>query len=236
MSRAAAGSPARSGARPELRLVLAVSLDGRLAPAEGGAAQLGGEGDRRVLEEALAWADAALVGAETLRRHGSTCLIRAPDLLAERRRRGRPAQPITVAVSRSGRLPPDLPFFRQPLERWLLQAPPLPPGGPPAGFQRRLPLSGWSQALAALGDLGQRRLLVLGGARLAAALAAEDLLDELQLTFCPLLLGGSHGWLPLGTPVAPEARAGWRLVEQRLLPEQELLLRWRRPVRQGESS
>ncbi|MFO0103658.1 MAG: riboflavin biosynthesis protein RibD, partial [Cyanobium sp.] len=32
---------------PWLRLVLAVSLDGRLAPPEGGAAQLGGKGDRR---------------------------------------------------------------------------------------------------------------------------------------------------------------------------------------------
>ena len=51
---------------PQLRLVLAVSLDGRLAPAEGGAAQLGGSGDRRVLEEALAWADGCLIGAETL--------------------------------------------------------------------------------------------------------------------------------------------------------------------------
>ena len=29
--------------RPETRLVLAISLDGRLAPAEGGAAQLGGQ-------------------------------------------------------------------------------------------------------------------------------------------------------------------------------------------------
>ena len=46
---------------PSLRLVLAVSLDGRLAPPEGGAAQLGGRGDRRVLEEALAWADGCLV-------------------------------------------------------------------------------------------------------------------------------------------------------------------------------
>ena len=60
---------------PELRLVLAVSLDGRLAPAQGGAAQLGGPGDRRVLEEVLAWADGCLIGARTLRVHGTTCLI-----------------------------------------------------------------------------------------------------------------------------------------------------------------
>ena len=86
--------------RPELRLVLAVSLDGRLAPPEGGAAQLGGAGDRRALEEALVWADACLIGAQTLRLHGSTCLIHAADLLEERRSQGRPGQPDVVVVSR----------------------------------------------------------------------------------------------------------------------------------------
>lgn len=216
--------------------MLAVSLDGRLAPAEGGVAQLGGGGDRQVLEEALAWADAALVGAETLRRHGSTCLIHRPSLLEERRRQGRAAQPIAIAVSRSGRLPAALPFFRQPLERWLLQTPPLPPATPAEGFERHLPMDGWGQALEALGGLGQRRLLVLGGAQLAASLAAEDLLDELQLTVCPRLLGGAHGWMPADALVAPEARAGWRLVEHRALPGDELLLRWRRPGDQGATS
>ncbi len=151
-------------------------------------------------------------------------------------RQGRGAQPVAVAVSRSGRLPSDLPFFSQPLERWLLQAPPVPPGTPPAGFQHRLNLGSWRQALARLGELGQRRLVVLGGARLAASLAAEDLLDELQLTVCPLLLGGPHGWLPARAPVPPGARAGWRLMEHRALPGQELLLRWQRPEAQGASS
>ena len=68
--------------RPFVRLVLAISLDGRLAPPEGGAAQLGGEGDRRALEHALAWADACLIGAGTLRAHQCTCLIRDPSAAA----------------------------------------------------------------------------------------------------------------------------------------------------------
>lgn len=213
-----------------------MSLDGRLAPAEGGAAQLGGTADRQVLEEALAWADAVLVGAETLRRHGSTCLIHSPALLAARRSQGRSAQPIAIAVSRSGRLPPTLAFFRQPLERWLLQAAAVPGPTPPQGFDRHLPLESWPQALGDLAALGQRRMAVLGGAQLAAALAAEDLLDELQLTVCPRLLGGPHGWLPADARVAPAARAGWMLLEHRALPGDELLLRWRRPGAQGVTS
>lgn len=102
--------------------MLAVSLDGRLAPPEGGAAQIGGRGDRRVLEEALAWADGALIGAETLRRHGTTCLIHDRDLLQQRQQRAQPPQPHALVVSRSGLLPARLPFFHQPLQRWLLLA------------------------------------------------------------------------------------------------------------------
>ena len=213
--------------RPELRLVLAVSLDGRLAPAGGGAAQLGGSGDRRALEEALVWADACLIGAQTLRLHGSTCLIRQPELVAQRQAAGRPAQPLAIVVSRSGRFAPELPFWSQPLERWLLQA--LGPDPAPAlqpGFSRLLQWSTWPGALAALAAAGIQRLVVLGGAQLAASLLAADCLDVLQLTLCPLLLAGTHHWLPAGAPIGD--LGGWQLEQHRALGGDELLLRYRR--------
>ena len=211
---------------PQLRLVLAVSLDGRLAPAEGGAAQLGGPGDRRVLEEALAWADGCLIGAETLRLHGSTCLIHAPDLLEQRHLAARPPQPAALVVSRSGQIPGQLPFFQQPIDRWLLapaSAAPVPGQAP--GFQRHVPLEPWPRLLSGLAAEGLERLLVLGGAQLAASLLREALIDELQLTLCPQLLGGPHGWVPL-----PEAfaRSHWRLQETRHLGGDELMLRYAR--------
>ncbi|MEB3184795.1 MAG: dihydrofolate reductase family protein [Cyanobacteriota bacterium] len=204
-------------------MVLAVSLDGRLAPPQGGAAQIGGRGDRRVLEEALAWADAALLGAETLRRHGCTCLIHHPDLLAARALAGLSPQPLALVASRSGLIPPALPFFRQPLERWLLAPAALAAGAPQRGFARGVVLAGWPEALEQLAGLGIGRLAVLGGAALAGALLAGGLLDELQLSLCPRLLGGPHPWLPLGQPLAPSA---WELREQRLLEGGELLLRY----------
>ena len=217
--------------RPELRLVLAISLDGRLAPAGGGAAQIGGRGDRQVLEEALAWADAVLLGAETLRLHGSTCLIHRPELLEHRRAAGRPPQPLAIVVSRSGAIPAELPFFRQPLRRGLLLLDtPVPPQSDqvPSGFEHRWACASWSEALAALQAVGVERLGVLGGASLAASLLAENLLDELQLTLCPRLLGGPHSWLPASAGVDLASQCGWHVLEQRTLEGEELLLHYRR--------
>lgn len=212
-----------SPARPSTRLVLAVSLDGRLAPPEGGAAQIGGHGDRRVLEEALAWGDGALLGAETLRRHGTTCLIHAPDLRAARAAEQRPPQPVALVASRSGAIPSALPFFQQPLERWLLAPPGVAGEAEALGFTRGVTLAAWPTALQQLAGLGLERLVVLGGAALVGSLLADGLVDELQLTLCPRLLGGPHTWLPAGVVLDPTR---WELREQRLLDGGEVLLRY----------
>ena len=207
--------------------MLAVSLDGRLAPPDGGAAQLGGPGDRRVLEEALAWADAALVGAETLRRHGSTCLIRQPDLLDQRRRQGRGGQPHALVLSRTGALPAAMSFWKQPLQRWWLR--PREAGSSPtaAPFDRQLPFDSLLELRQQLAGLGLSRLVLLGGADLASQWLAAGLVDELQLTLCPLLLGGAHNWCAADPGMGLD-RWRWRLLEQRPLEGDELLLRYGR--------
>ena len=207
--------------------MLAVSLDGRLAPPDGGAAQLGGPGDRRVLEEALAWADAALVGAETLRRHGSTCLIRQPDLLDQRRRQGRGGQPHALVLSRTGALPAAMSFWKQPLQRWWLR--PREAGSSPtaAPFDRQLPFDSLMELRQQLAGLGLSRLVLLGGADLASQWLAAGLVDELQLTLCPLLLGGAHSWCAADPGLGLDRRS-WHLLEQRPLEGDELLLRYGR--------
>ena len=207
--------------------MLDVSLDGRLAPPDGGAASFGGPGDRRVLEEALAWADAALVGAETLRRHGSTCLIHQPDLLDQRRRQGRPDQPHALVLSRTGSLPAGLPFWQQPLQRWWLRPCAASSGDPGAPFHRQLIFCSWLALRQQLAGHGLTRLVLLGGADLASQWLAAGLVDEIQLTLCPLLLGGAHSWCAADGGVGLD-RWRWRLLEQRPLGGDELLLRYGR--------
>jgi 5-amino-6-(5-phosphoribosylamino)uracil reductase len=212
--------------------VLAVSLDGRLAPPAGGAAQLGGKGDRRVLEEALTWSDAVLIGAETLRLHQSSCQIHAPDLLRQRQEREQPLQPIVVVWSRSGMFSPRLPFFQQPLERWLLLSSTVQPPSAMVGFDRVLPFLDWPKSLQELGSLGVERIAVLGGARLAGSLVAARALDALQLTLCPMVLGGAHSWLPPAVEGDPSTH--WVLRRQEPLPGGELLLSYERQTRQRD--
>ena len=215
------------GTRPTVRLVLAISLDGRLAPPGGGAAQLGGEGDRCALEQALAWADACLIGAGTLRAHQCTCLIRNPQLLEQRRQQGRPEQPAAVVVSHQSDFPQEWRFFKQPLQRWLLA-----PTPPSEGFDRWLPLlHSWRDQLEGLAAVGVERLVLLGGAGLTGDLLQDDAVDELQLTLVPQLLGGEHCWLPKGGDVLPGGLAvdgAWQLQEARHLGENELMLRYDR--------
>ncbi len=213
---------------PEVRLVLAVSLDGRLAPAHGGAAQLGGRGDRRALEEALCWADGCLIGGHTLRLHRTTCLIRDADLLEQRQRAGLPPQPLAVVVSRHGHFDQGLPFFSQPLRRGLLLSGAAAAAGTPPGFDLHWPLEAWPQTLGQLQAAGLQRLVLLGGANLAGQLLAAGVVQELQLTLCPQVLAGPHSWVQeWAMPAVP---TGWQMLEHRAIGDGELLLRYRSPT------
>ena len=211
-----------------MRLVLAVSLDGRLAPPDGGAAQLGGGGDRHVLELALAWSDAVLIGAGTLRAHRCTCLIRERQLLAQREQDGRPLQPAAFVVSRYSDFCQDWPFFQQPLRRHLLT----PNRMSAEGFSatHRLQPS-WENTLVELASLGFHRLVLLGGAGLCGSLLEADQVDELQLTLSPRLLGGRFSWIPsdgFSLPAVLQKPDAWTLISADRLSGNELVVRYGR--------
>ena len=218
---------AEPGRFPWVRLVLAVSLDGRLAPPEGGPAQLGGDGDRRALEQALEWADACLIGAGTLRAHESTCVIRDPQLRQKRVEQGRSPQPVVVVVSRQAEFLWSWRFFEQPLQRWLLS-----PKPPSQGFERWVPLGKtWRENLDELASLDVQRIVLLGGAGLVADMLQLDVVDELQLTLVPSLLGGEYTWVSDTQGLLPASLSqsgAWTLLASEMLGGDELLLRYSR--------
>lgn len=192
--------------RPYTSVIVAMSADGKIADYLRSPARFGSNRDRHHLEQLISQMDAVLLGGNTLRAYGSSLLITDPQLLIHRQTLGQLPQPFHIICSGSGQFDVDMRFFQQPLPRWLLTT---PMGArywqPYSYFDSILPLisgveADWTSILYHLGELRLRHIAVLGGGRLIASLLAQDCIDELQITLCPLLLGGETAPSPVGHP------------------------------------
>tara|TARA_B100000700_G_scaffold327140_1_gene440792 strand:+ start:761 stop:1423 length:663 start_codon:yes stop_codon:yes gene_type:complete len=216
-----------------IRLVLATSIDGRIAPEIGGKTQLGGKGDRKVLEEALSWADATLIGAKTLRAHQNVCLIKTTSLIKTRTHKGQPEQPISIIVGNGKVYSSDWMFFQQPLSRWLLtNNENLKKLETEESYEKILLLSNnWKDSLLRLNALGIYRIALLGGGLLASSILNEDLIDELQITITPRILGGDKTWVRNQNNNLPKSfsqKNAWVLNDYQQLIDNEIMLRYKR--------
>ena len=201
--------------RPHITVVLAMSVDGKIADIERSPARFGSAADKRHLETQISQADGILFGAGTLRTYGTTLKVSQPQLLQKRQMLGKLPQPVQIVCSGSGLIDPQLRFFQQPVPRWLLtsaeglsfwQGRPefervllfYSEASDQARGNQAILTADWSQILQALGGLGLERLAVTGGGELVASLLAADVIDELWLTVCPLILGGAAPSLVAG--------------------------------------
>lgn len=188
-----------------------MSADGKIADAKRSPARFGSATDKAHLETQIAQADAVLFGAETLRAYGTTLRVTNPDLLKLRQQNQLPPQPIHMVVSRSAKLDPNWRFFSQPVPRWLLTTPAALAWDAPH-FDRVLTVGtangiDWRSAWKEFAASGIQRIAVLGGGAIVWNLLELDLIDELHLTICPLLLGGTTAPTPVAGLGFPEAIA-----------------------------
>ena len=214
-----------------VKLVLASSIDGRIAYPEGGKTQLGQSGDRFVLEESIAWSDGILMGGQTLRAHQSICVIKNKHLLKQRTSEGKNEQPIALIASNQIDFPANWLFFKQPIQRWLIQKQDTKNKIMlPNGFDKKINLKfTWRDSLHDLYQKGITKIVLLGGANLISAFLLEDLIDELQITITPHLLGGDYCWVSselrnLNTIM--NKKNNWILKESKTLGNNELLIRY----------
>ena len=181
--------------RPYVLLSVATSLDGHIDDAGPERLILSNAEDLDRVDAERAAADAILVGAATIAADDPRLLVRSADRRAERLASGRPASPIKVAITRSGRgLDPSAQFFTMGDGEKLVYA--LAAAPAVADLQRRL--AGLATVVAApdlpsvLADLAARgvaRLMVEGGTRTTTAFLAAGLVDELQVVVAPLIVG-----------------------------------------------
>ena len=215
-----------------ITVVLAMTADGKIGNVRREAARFASINDKKHLEKQLSLADGVLFGAGTLRSYGTTLPICDTQFLQSRKEQGKPPQPIQIVCSASGRIVCNLVFFSQPVPRWLLTTVTGAKLWQKGNEFERILIAGedseidWNRALIQIEDRGIKNLAVLGGGELVASLLAEDLVNELWLTICPIIFGGAAA----PTPVEGEGLLLPKKLELISLSrlEQEVFLHYRR--------
>ena len=181
--------------RPEIILVIASSLDGRIAFPQGGETHLGSKYDKQLLNKSLTKVDATLFGSGTLKAHQSTFLIRKNHFL-KNRQEILANQPISVIAGNSENFSKSWRYFKQPIRRWLISSNRIIKDSK-VNFDKILFYeNSWLHTLNILKKEGIKKIALLGGAKLIESFYKEDLIDEIKITICPKLIGGQYTWIP----------------------------------------
>jgi 5-amino-6-(5-phosphoribosylamino)uracil reductase len=177
---------------------MAVSVDGRINSRTRERFALGSEHDRRLMDVLRERADAVIIGAGTVRHDGHPMLLRYPDLVAKREKRGAAAHPVNVVLS--GDL--DLPlrrFFAGDATQRIIFTTHRASAARIRKFQRVaevVVLPGKNPAAAKvveeLRKRGLRKLILEGGGEVHFPFAKAGLVNEWYITITPRLIGGKN--------------------------------------------
>ena len=192
---------AASQGRPHVTLKTAMTLDGKIAAADGASRWITGEAARIEAHRLRFAADAVLVGIGTVLTDDPQLTVRHAGLP--------PKEPLRVVVDSRLRIPPDARVIRSgdPGRTVVACVGPAPVGHATVlrGLGVRvleLPSDGGRVDLRVLLDalraLDVIAVLVEGGAELGGALAEAGLVDRVAFFLAPRLLGGREAPGPLG--------------------------------------
>jgi 5-amino-6-(5-phosphoribosylamino)uracil reductase len=187
--------------RPFVTLNVAESIDGKIAPIDGGKINFGSAEDRAQMETLRAGADGVMIGAGTLRAEDPPLLIRDPAVQRIRVASKGTPHPRNIAIC--SRLPDGLAamsFFQSPETEKLVfttgrTAPELCEAARRFARIEVVPLDNsgrvdLTEVLRRLPPLGVSHLLLEGGGELNFSMLQAGLVDEIYLTLCPFVFGG----------------------------------------------
>jgi riboflavin biosynthesis pyrimidine reductase len=185
----------RSPETPWLRANMIGTLDGAATGPDGVTESINEPADNRVFATLRALADVVLVGAGTVRAEGYRAPRVNPPLLPGRRERNQAEHPALAILTRTGRLP--VATLTDDPAPWVFTT----PGNTElAHLRRHLPAErlhvhegtnvDLATVTATLTGAGLVQQLTEGGPRLLAQLVMAGAVDELCLTWSPVLVGG----------------------------------------------
>ena len=179
---------------PRVTIVIASSLDGRIAFPGGGESHLGSAEDRKMLNQNLSIVDATIFGLGTLKAHESTYLIK--DSNENNEAKISKSQPISIVASNSKKFNSNWKYFRQPIRRWLISSSKVD-NSSNNDFEKQLFFEdSWSKTLISLKKQGINDLALLGGSKLINSFIKEDLITDIKITIIPRIIGGKYTWIP----------------------------------------
>jgi diaminohydroxyphosphoribosylaminopyrimidine deaminase / 5-amino-6-(5-phosphoribosylamino)uracil reductase len=215
----------RRTGRPLLTLKLALSLDGKLAAADGTSRWITGEEARRHVHRRRLEVDGVLVGAGTVVVDDPGLTVRDIDA---------PRQPVRVLIDASGRIPASARAFGEGEVVVMTTI------ASPHAVRTQWKEAGADVVVvgeaepgevdlrAVIDNLASRGWLEIyceGGAQLATSLLRADLVDRLELYYGPVIMGGTGiGLGDLGVETIADA-AGWKTISStRLGPDTAIVM------------
>lgn len=211
--------------RPMVTLKLAMTLDGRIATEGGESRWITGPVARHHVHAQRMAHDAVMIGV-------GTALADDPDLTV--RDLGAPSQPLRVVLDRHLRLPPDSRLGRtaQTVPVWICHGPDAPAaaraGWTACGAQLFEVGPQIGDVLERLGREGLTRVYAEGGATIAAALLAGDLVDRVDVYTAGRVFGGAALAAVAPVPARPLADMPAFRLDQTQVLDSDVLHRWRR--------
>jgi len=179
--------------KPSIILIIACSLDGRIALPIGGKTHLGTSEDKKILNKALLDVDATLFGSGTLVAHQCTYLVK--ENLFSNNSTISDFQPISIVAGDHRKFSNEWKYFRQPISRWLINCNQTT-YEKINGFDKQfLFRNSWKETFNFLYNEGINKIGLLGGSKLITSIAYENLIDEIKITIVPKLVGGKYLWI-----------------------------------------
>ncbi len=222
-----AGNPSR----PFVWLNAAMSLDGRLAYAEGRRALLSGPEDLRRVQDLRRSLDAILVGSGTVLADDPSLRVHWERVVEDPPLRG--AQPTRVVLDSRGRLPAGARVLDGSLPTLVFTNLTSPGRYPPTvevvrEGTGRMPIL---RVLAGLWSRGIRSVLVEGGSVVLSAFLREGYVDRFTLFQAPVLIGEGSSPVLFGEPAASGAATALGLRLEGAVPLDAGCLLWGVPTR-----
>jgi riboflavin biosynthesis pyrimidine reductase len=213
-----------------VRANMVSTLDGSASGADGVSGSVSSPVDKAAFGVLRGLADVILVGAGTVRAEGYHAPTAKPEFADRRAAVGQRPAPALAIVTRSGRLPVDSDLFTGASPTYIVTtaAADLAPLRNLAGAEQVIVAGDAgdedldvADAVNVLAALGLGRVLLEGGPSLLGTALAANRVDELCLTWSPILVSGTGPRIATGPPARLTARPAHLIAA-----EDVLLGRW----------